>query len=221
MKQFYFFTVAIVFLLFSQNSWGQIKLGESPDYIDPSALLELESTTKGLLLPRMTSAQRDALPMDTSPVGLLIYNTDLHEIQYLFEVTLTNAKGEKRQELRWESATDDTIPFTRPTNPVAGQLFYDTGTAQLNLWDGSQWVVVSANNANSGAVTTTLSYQTLSLVGNQLTISNGNSIDLSSLVTTTIGTVGPQGVQGPAGPQGNPATDDQSLTASALSVNTP
>ena len=84
----------------------------------------------------MTSAQRDALPMDTSPIGLLIFNTDLNEIQYLYEATVVNAKGEQRQELRWESATDDTIPFTQPTNPAAGQ-------------------VLSIDNANSGTTTWT------------------------------------------------------------------
>ena len=47
MKQFYFFSIAIVFLLLSQNSWGQVKLGDNPENIDPAALLELESTTKG------------------------------------------------------------------------------------------------------------------------------------------------------------------------------
>lgn len=40
---------------------------------DASALLELESTTKGVVFPRMTEAQRDAI---SSPVtGLIIYNT--------------------------------------------------------------------------------------------------------------------------------------------------
>ena len=101
-------------------SWGQIKIGDNPQTIDPAALIELESSSQGLLLPRMTSAQRDALPMGTSPVGLLIYNTDLNQIQYLFEATTTNAKGEKRQVLRWESATDDSIPFTQPSNPEEG-----------------------------------------------------------------------------------------------------
>ena len=216
MKQFYFFSIAIVFLLLSQNSWGQVKLGDNPENIDPAALLELESTTKGLLLPRMTSAQRDALPMDTSPVGLLIYNTDIDEIQYLFEATVTNAKGDKRQVLRWESATDSSIPLTQPTSPVTGQLFYNTTLGQLNLWDGTQWIAVGGSTTNSGVVSPTISYQTLSLAGSQLTISNGNSVDLSTLVTSTTGAVGQQG---PTGPQGNPATDDQSLTASALSAN--
>ena len=39
-----------------------------------SAVLDLQSTTKGLLLPRMTKAQRDAI---SSPVaGLAVYQTD-------------------------------------------------------------------------------------------------------------------------------------------------
>ena len=39
-----------------------------------SALLEIKSTTKGVLFPRMTRAQRDAI---TSPAtGLIIYQTD-------------------------------------------------------------------------------------------------------------------------------------------------
>ncbi|MGV3503540.1 MAG: hypothetical protein ACO1O1_07515 [Adhaeribacter sp.] len=40
---------------------------------DPSAMLDVSSTTGGLLIPRMTTAQRDAI---ASPaVGLYIYNT--------------------------------------------------------------------------------------------------------------------------------------------------
>jgi len=210
MKKLYFFLSLLFLILFSEFSWGQIKLGNNPSTIDPPALLELESSTQGLLLPRMTSAQRDALPMDTSPVGLLIYNTDIDEIQYPYKATVTNAKGEKRQELRWESATDDTIPLGRPTNPVAGQPFYDVDMGQLNLWDGSQWVAVGGST-NSGGATSTISYQNLILTGTQLSISNGNTVDLSSLVITTTGPVGSQGPVGPqgsAGPQENPATYD-------------
>jgi hypothetical protein len=40
---------------------------------DPSATLELKSTTRGLLFPRMTTAQRDLIP--TPKAGLVIYNT--------------------------------------------------------------------------------------------------------------------------------------------------
>lgn len=40
---------------------------------DPSALLELKSTQKGLLLPRLSDSQRNAIPLPA--LGLIIYNT--------------------------------------------------------------------------------------------------------------------------------------------------
>lgn len=46
----------------------------------PSALLELSSTTKGLLVPRLTTEQRNSM---TNPArGLVIFNTDTREFQY-------------------------------------------------------------------------------------------------------------------------------------------
>ncbi len=45
-----------------------------------SALLDLESTDKGLLIPRLTQAQIDA--MGTLPAGLLLYNTTTQCFQY-------------------------------------------------------------------------------------------------------------------------------------------
>lgn len=48
--------------------------GQQPD---PSAMLDVKSTNKGLLIPRMTSAQRNAI---VSPAkGLLVYQTDTLE----------------------------------------------------------------------------------------------------------------------------------------------
>lgn len=40
----------------------------------PSAMLDIKSTTKGLLIPRMTSIQRNAIP--TPALGLLVFDTD-------------------------------------------------------------------------------------------------------------------------------------------------
>ncbi|WP_449400834.1 hypothetical protein [Chryseobacterium wanjuense] len=45
-----------------------------------SALLELNGTTKGFLPNRMTTAQRDAI--NPKPEGLMIYNLDIHCMQY-------------------------------------------------------------------------------------------------------------------------------------------
>lgn len=47
---------------------------------DASAILQLDSTTQGLLPPRMTAAQRDAIA--TPAQGLVIYNTDTNYYNY-------------------------------------------------------------------------------------------------------------------------------------------
>jgi len=59
---------------FGQAQQLSQKVGSNPTLIKPSAALEVESTTTGFLLPRMTSQQRDAI---VSPVaGLQVYCTN-------------------------------------------------------------------------------------------------------------------------------------------------
>ncbi|MCX7697569.1 MAG: fibronectin type III domain-containing protein [Bacteroidales bacterium] len=68
-KQFFLVWVALFLNAYSQN----VGISNSVIVPDPSAILELRSTTGGLLIPRMTTAQRNAI---TSPAhALLIYNT--------------------------------------------------------------------------------------------------------------------------------------------------
>ena len=45
--------------------------------IDASSILVVNSTTKGFLLPRMTTAQKNAIGTPTE--GLIVYDTDLHK----------------------------------------------------------------------------------------------------------------------------------------------
>ena len=47
---------------------------------DASAMFEVASTNKGALFPRMTTAQREAIP--TPAVGLLVYDTDVDGFFY-------------------------------------------------------------------------------------------------------------------------------------------
>src|ERR1700733_6044094 len=46
----------------------------------PSAMLDISSTNKGLLMPRMTSAQRNAIA--TPAEGLKVYDTDTKTFWY-------------------------------------------------------------------------------------------------------------------------------------------
>ena len=65
------------FLHFGVNAQKALKLGENPGSIDPSAILELQSSptiSKGLLLPRVDLT---ANPVTNPANGLMVYNTNL------------------------------------------------------------------------------------------------------------------------------------------------
>ena len=73
--------IAIVFILFifsiSEVSAQVVqKIGSNSFTINPKAVLELESTTKGFLPPRMTTAQQTAISLGSNEKGLIIYVTD-------------------------------------------------------------------------------------------------------------------------------------------------
>ncbi|WP_396179665.1 hypothetical protein [Flavobacterium sp.] len=70
----------ILFLLMAINSltvFGQVGIGTTTP--DGSALLDIVSTSKGLLPPRLTTAQRNAIVNPAQ--GLIIYNSTLSCIQ--------------------------------------------------------------------------------------------------------------------------------------------
>ena len=67
------FKIALFLLISSPFCQAQLGMGNNTTP-NSSAVLDLSSNNKGLLAPRLTNAQRDAI---VSPaVGLLIYNTD-------------------------------------------------------------------------------------------------------------------------------------------------
>ena len=62
------------FLLFSGALFSQVGINQDNNVPDASAMLDVKSTSKGMLVPRMTAAQRDAISNPAK--GLLIYCTD-------------------------------------------------------------------------------------------------------------------------------------------------
>jgi hypothetical protein len=68
----------IYFLIFALGLLGSPLLAQTPQNTDPSAALEVKSTTKGFLPPRMTTVQRDAIP--SPAIGLTIFNTDANTL---------------------------------------------------------------------------------------------------------------------------------------------
>src|SRR5688572_14648067 len=54
---------------------GQVAINQDNSTPDPSSLLDVKSTSKGMLVPRMATANRNAI--GTPATGLLVYDTDV------------------------------------------------------------------------------------------------------------------------------------------------
>lgn len=64
----------LICLMVGLSAFSQVALNTDGSAPEPSAMLDVKSTTRGLLIPRMTAVQRDAI---VSPAkGLLIFCTD-------------------------------------------------------------------------------------------------------------------------------------------------
>lgn len=70
--------LAIASLGLSLSSFAQVKIGDNPTTINPGSVLELESTNKGLLLPRLALTNTTTwLPLLGTPAaGMHVYNTN-------------------------------------------------------------------------------------------------------------------------------------------------
>jgi hypothetical protein len=72
-------------ILLTTNLMAQVAINEDSGLPDGSAMLDVKSTDKGMLIPRMTEAQRDAIASPAT--GLLIFQTNYTKGYYYFDGT--------------------------------------------------------------------------------------------------------------------------------------
>ena len=171
----------LVFTILIVNA--QLKIGHNPTEISPHALLELESYSKGLILPRMTSKQRDAAFDQSTPVGTTIFNTDLQQVQYFTKQGASNT-GDV---LSWTAVSSGEVLMRQPENPRSGQLYYDALQKLLLFWSGELWVPIGGPSVVENATEQKLSVSPLTedhRVFFSLSETNTQSLDLSSLSNT-------------------------------------
>lgn len=117
-------------ILSSLHAISQTVISDSPfASSDPSARLDIQSTTKGLLIPRMDDDQRDLINGGSPANGLLIYNTDESCFQFYNGVTstwscLTTGSG--------LDSTDDAWVNDSATNRIMVGTLSDATTARTN-----------------------------------------------------------------------------------------
>ena len=97
MKTRYFCLSCVVLLTVMHSAQAQttnrgLSIGkQTPPH--QSAILDIESTEKGVLLPRMTQDQRDAIPVNSGSHGLMIYQTDNASGLYIYLIDNATQQG--------------------------------------------------------------------------------------------------------------------------------
>jgi hypothetical protein len=72
--------IVVFSFFFSVESFAQQNVGIGTNMPDGSAILDLTATDKGMLVPRVTTIQRNAIV--TPATGLLVYDTDFDQFWY-------------------------------------------------------------------------------------------------------------------------------------------
>ena len=123
----FFFTLLAVVVL-SVSSYAQVGIGTNTP--DPSAVLELQSTDKGLLPPRLTAAQRDAIPSPVAGLQLWCTNCGANgEMQVYNGTSWTNINGSPAAPLQIGDLVEGGIVFyiADPPTDLDGDGDLDTG----------------------------------------------------------------------------------------------
>jgi len=170
MKQIFTFLAAVVL---TATTYAQVGLGTiNPD---ASAALDITSTTKGLLIPRMTNAQRQAI--SNPAAGLQVFVTDLDG----GSVMLYNGT-------EW-----GTLSFTkkRPDAPTIGTAVAAAAQATVSFTapssDGDSVITSYTATSSPGGITGTLSQAgsgSITVTG----LTNGTAYTFTVTATNAIGT---------------------------------
>ena len=170
MKQIFTFLVAV---LITASTYAQVGIGTSSP--DGSAALDITSTTKGLLIPRMTNAQRLAI---ASPVaGLQVFVTDFDGGSFMFY------DGTKWGTLSFTKTIPD-APIISGVAPGNTEVIISFTAPSSN---GGSAITSYTATSNPGAITGTVSQEgsgDITVTG----LTNGTGYTFTVTATNTIGT---------------------------------
>jgi len=170
MKQFLTILAAV---LFTSTMYAQVGVGTTTP--DASSALDITSTTKGLLIPRMTNAQRQAI--SNPAAGLQVFVTDLDGGSFIF----------------YDGTEWGTLSFTkkRPDAPTIGTVTLGNAQATVSFTapssNGGAAITSYTATSNPEGLTATV-YQA---DGGDITVTgltNGTSYTFTVTATNAIGT---------------------------------
>ena len=204
--------------LISMISNVQAQIGINNSSPNASAILDLSATNKGLVLPRLTSTQRDAADGILSPVGgIVIYDSTLNCIL----ISLENGKWKNActgAEITTNSGTTSSTGKVGIGNitlldknsileivssskgvllpkaaadlaPVTGMLYFNTTDNSVRLFDGTNWVILSRIDLSTNG-TAHVSAYSCATGSNGTMIKGVSASGITQTITATVTTIG-------------------------------
>jgi hypothetical protein len=132
MKKFYALTI-FFFVLSQMPAHAQVAINTDASQPDGSAMLDIKSATKGLLIPRMTTVQRSAI--GTPADGLMVYDTDTKALWVYqsgigwMQSAYGNGGGLSVPDSVVFSSTSPLLSLTNTGNGIAGSFFVNNTRA--------------------------------------------------------------------------------------------
>jgi hypothetical protein len=135
-----------ILVLFSgYHLYSQVGINNDNSTPDPSAMLDIKSTSKGLLIPRMDSAQRVTIPGPAT--GLLVYQTDGTDGFYFFNGTeWINLNGNTNNIPSALSDADTNTRITVEEIPNEDTIRFFVSGDEFARMDGKTFHVSDADN---------------------------------------------------------------------------
>lgn len=152
--------------------FSQVKIGANPETIDSGSILELESNSKALVLPRLSNEQMSGLnPLN----GALIFNTDTSCLHYYGANQWTNLCT-VLSGIRFADNGDGTITLEDGQGDEI--TFNGADDTVTTLIDNMNGTYTYTNEAGNPTVLNVVDNQTLSTDGDpgNIEISNGNAL---------------------------------------------
>lgn len=154
------FTVLAIFIssmLFSQNNVG---IGTTTP--DANAILDIQSNSKGILIPRLTTTQRTSMVLNTAQTGLLVYDNTLQQF-WFWDGTQWVQIGAGSS-----SCTSLNDAYNCGGNGAGRSILTNYGAVELtlsNTTNGSVGLQVNSTTGTSSAPSTSISAQNTAFGG--------------------------------------------------------
>ncbi|WP_142785469.1 hypothetical protein [Changchengzhania lutea] len=182
------FTILVMLLCCTYySSYAQVGIGTTNP--DDSSILHVESSDKGVLIPRLSTIEIGNIV--NPAIGLLVYNTDLNEFQFNFGTALAPdwSKISHNSSVKYSNTNTTTnLNTAASTNiPIFGNLHWNDDTSIYSISGNA----LTINTTGRYRIAANISYRVPSISGStDQRVSVESQIAVNGVLTGAIATTG-------------------------------